>query len=159
MANVTVNSLIPYVRVRVGDSKNEEYTDSELGDFIEQGGVMAYNGEMPDELTILGSGSSRYFSPLPTQEQQRLLVLFSARCALEDAAIQNAKVAISFSNPISNIDLKQVSRMLSEQIEKITNEIDKIRKHIVQRNIVGDSKMERLTQSGAKKEISWGKFD
>ena len=159
MANVTVDSLIPSIRIRAGDSKSEEYTDTQLGDFCENGGVQQYNLEMTNEFTITGTGSARYFSPAPTQEEQRLLVLLTAKVVLIDRAIQAAGVAISFSNPVSNVDLKQVPKMLSTQIEMIDKEVAIIKKRRAQRGLVDGMEIERLSKAGSVKEISWGYFD
>ena len=139
--------MVPYVRLRVGDTEDNLYEDTVIADYIENNGIGEYNLEMPQKVALSGSGSSRIFVPELSEEMKQLLILFSARTILIGEKIRASRTAISFSNPVSNVNLTSVATSLDKDIDRLTKGIDEIKKKVHARSITTQVFIETLSKS------------
>ena len=105
------------------DTSNLYYTSNQLFSAVNDG-LAQFNLDVPDQqYTVVGAGDTAYFSPTPSAEDQRLIVLHAALC-LTDGEIQKAsRTAYSHSNPAGRTDLTRIPEMLMRQAERIEAKI------------------------------------
>lgn len=117
--------LMPALSREVGDTDttNLYFTPNQLFSAINDG-LTQFNLDVPNQqYTVIGSGDSAYFSPTPTEEDKRLIVLYAALC-LTDGEIQKAsRTAFSHSNPAGRTDLTKIPEILMKQAERIETKI------------------------------------
>lgn len=117
--------LMPSVAREVGDTdaSNYRYTPDDIFTAI-NAGLEDFNLECPNQqYTVVGTGASAYFTPDPSTEDQRLLVLYAV-LSLTNGEIQKAaRTAYSHSNPAGKTDLTKIHEALIKQAERIENRI------------------------------------
>ena len=148
-ATITLWSLVNPTRWRVGDieSGSKVYTDDQIFQHIEQTGVKAYNAEMIQEVAIAGTSRQKYFTPTMNKEAEYLMVLFSARAILEGEKMRSSRSAISFSNPVSNVNLTEVAAQLDKDISRLTNEINDMKRRIKLASVVNQIGIQSLSKN------------
>jgi len=105
------------------DTNNLYYSSDQLFSALNDAILDFSEDAVSQEYTILGSGDAAYFSPDPTAEDQRLIVLYAALC-LTDGEIQKAsRTAYSHSNPAGRTSLEKIPEMLMRQAERIEAKI------------------------------------
>lgn len=146
---VTLWSLVNPIRYRIGDieSGSQVYTDDQIFIHIEQTGAKAYNSEMIQEVAVAGTSRQKYFTPAMNEDGRYLMILFSSRSILEGEKMRSSRSAISFSNPVSNVDLTDVAAQLDKDITRITNEIRDIKKKIKLASVVSQIGIQSLSRS------------
>lgn len=119
---------MPSLAREMGDTNtsNLYYTPNQLFSAINDG-LAQFNLEIPDQqYTVVDSGDNAYFSPDPSVEDQRLLVLYAALC-LTNGEIQKAsRSAYSHSNPAGRTDLTRIPEMLMAQAKRIEDKISDV---------------------------------
>lgn len=125
MSTIYEKDLMPSVSREMGDlnSSNLRYDQDEIFTAI-NAGLEDFNLECPNQqYTVVGTGANAYFSPDPSTEDQRILVLYAALC-LTNAEIQKAaRTAYSHSNPAGRTDLTKIYEALIKQAERIEDRI------------------------------------
>lgn len=105
------------------DTSNLYYISTQLLNAITDG-LSQFNIDIPDqEYTIVGSGDAAYFSPAPSAEDQRLIVLYAALCLTDGEISKASRTAYSHSNPAGRTDLSKIPEMLMKQAERIEAKI------------------------------------
>jgi hypothetical protein len=99
---------------------------------------------MFQQYSIIGSGSTAYFSPTPGVRDQRLFVLFSARALLRGELAKQARQAIIHSNPAGRTDLSNRPEWTNEAIIRYDKKIEKAKLEISREKIEDD-----LEENGA----------
>lgn len=121
MSTIYESALMAAVSREVGDTNasNLRYTSDEIFTAI-NAGLEDFNLETPNQqYTVVGIGATAYFSPDPSTEDQRILVLYAA-LALTNAEIQKAaRTAYSHSNVAGKTDMTKISDALIKQAERI----------------------------------------
>ena len=123
--SVTEISLMPAISREVGDTNtsNLYYTADQLYSAVNDA-VQQLSLDSPNQqYTVTGSGNTAYFTPDPSVDDQRLIVLYAALC-LTNGEIQKAsRTAYTHSNPAGRTDLSRIPEMLMKQAERIENKI------------------------------------
>ena len=123
--SVYEKDLMPALSREMGDteSTNLYYTSNQLFSAINDG-LAQFNLEIPDQqYTVVGSSDAAYFSPDPSKEDQRLLVLYAALCLTNGEIQKSSRTALSHSNPAGRTDLTRIPEMLIKQAERIDDKI------------------------------------
>lgn len=123
--SVFEKDLMPALAREVGDidTTNLYYTANQLFSAINDG-LTQFNLDVPDQqYTVVDSGDSAYFSPTPSTEDQRLIVLCAALCLTDGEISKASRTAYSHSNPAGRTDLTRIPEMLMKQAERIEGKI------------------------------------
>lgn len=126
--SVYEKDLMPSLAREMGDTDttNLYYTSNQLYSSINDA-IQQFNLEIPDQqYTVVGSGDNAYFSPDPSKEDQRLLVLYAALCLTNGEIQKSSRTALSHSNPAGRTDLTRIPEMLMKQAERIEDKIAEV---------------------------------
>jgi len=104
------------------DSSNLYYSSDEVFSYLNDG-LKDYNLKMPQQFSVVGSGNTAYYSPEPTEQQQRLIVLYSARVMLKGELTKQARQAIVHTNPTGRTDLSMRPKWTLEALQEKNKEI------------------------------------
>lgn len=125
MSTIYKSTLEPLISTEMGDldTSNLRYTSANIYSAIDLA-LGDFNVETPNQqYSLVGTGSTAYFTPDPTTEDKQLLVLFSAR-VLTNLEIQKAaRTAYSHSNVAGKTDMTKISDALIKQAERIETRI------------------------------------
>jgi len=125
MATIYEIDLCPQLAREMGDvdTTNLYYSASQLYSAINDG-KNEFNILSPDQqYSIVGSGDTAYFSPDPSIEDQRILVLCAAMVLTRGEVQKSARSAFSHSNPAGSTNLTRIPEMLMKQLEILENRI------------------------------------
>lgn len=125
MATVYEKDLMPALSREMGDvdTSNLYYNSNQLFSAINDG-KDEFNILSPDQqYTVVGSGDTAYFSPDPSIEDQRILVLCAAMVLTRGEVQKSARTAYSHSNPAGSTNLMRIPEMLMKQLEILENRI------------------------------------
>lgn len=128
MATIYEKDLMPPLAREVGDVDNSNiyYGADQLFSAINDG-LNDFNNQVPDQqYSVIGSGNSAYFSPDPSIEDKRLIVLFAALCLMRGDFLKAARSAIIHSNPAGKTDMSRIPDALGKQIDRVQNKIDEL---------------------------------
>ena len=122
---ILLTSLTSQLAREMGDTdtSNLYYLSSQLLSALNDAIPVFSEDAVSQQYTISGSGDTAYFTPDPTTEDQRLIVLYAALC-LTNGEIQKAsRTAYSHSNPAGRTSLEKIPEMLMRQAERIEAKI------------------------------------
>lgn len=117
--------LLPALSREMGDTdtSNLYFGSNQLFSAINDG-LNEFNLDVPNQqYTVVGSGDTAYFSPDPSIEDQRLIVLYAALCLTDGEISKASRTAYSHSNPAGRTDLTRIPEMLMKQAERIEGKI------------------------------------
>lgn len=126
----TERSLIPALARQMGDTdaSNYSYTTNQLFSAINDGYAELNRRGYKQQFAVTGSGDAATFTPTPTGEEERLIVLCAAFVLNIGEVAKGARNAVIHSNVAGRTDLTVVPlalSSLSKALDKqITNSID-----------------------------------
>ena len=117
-------ALMGQLAREVGDTdpSNLYYSSDEVFSALNDG-LKDYNLKMPQQFAVVGSGNTAYYNPDPTEQQQRLIVLYSARVLLKGELAKQARQAIIHTNPTGRTDLSLRPKWTLEALREKNKEI------------------------------------
>ena len=126
--SVYVVDLAPSLARELGDTdtNNLYYSDDVLFSAFYDG-IGDFNTMCASqEYEISSSGSTAYFNPEPSEDDQRLLVLHSAVVILRGEQAKASRVAFIHSNAAGRTDLSRASQAIEFQLLRLDKQIKNI---------------------------------
>lgn len=126
MATVYERDLMPALSREMGDtdSTNYIYSVDQLFSAINDGYAELNSRGYKQQFSVVGSGATAYFSPDPSLDEQRILVLCSALILTEGEIQKSARNAIIHSNIAGRTDLSIIPQHLMQIRDKLNERIN-----------------------------------
>jgi hypothetical protein len=124
--SVLETSLMPALSREMGDTdpNNYTYNADQLFSAINDGYAELNRRGYVVQFSVVGSGETAYFSPDPTVEEQRVIVLCAALVLTEGEIQKSARNSIIHSNVAGRTDLTRVAEWLLQIRDRISEQID-----------------------------------
>ena len=132
MSNVLEIDLMGQLSREVGDTDpgNLYYSADEIFSYLNDG-LKDYNLEMPQQFGVVGTGDSAYYNPTPTEQQQRLIVLFSAKAILKGELAKQARQGVIHTNPTGRTDLSKRAEWTNMALQNKIKEIKDLKTQLL----------------------------
>ena len=107
------------------DSTNLYASANELFSALNDG-LKDYNLNCHQKFEIIGTGDTAYYNPTPSDEQKRLVVLYSSKRILKSDLAKFARQAVIHTNPTGKTDLTQRAEYTKQALVEKDKEIKQL---------------------------------
>lgn len=124
--SVLETSLMPALSREMGDTDSTAYTytANQLFSAINDGYAELNRRGYKTQFSVISSGDAAYFSPDPSVDEQRAIVLCAALVLTEGEIQKSARNAIIHQNVAGRTDLTQVANFLLQIRDRLSEQID-----------------------------------
>jgi len=121
----TSTSMLPAIRVEIGDLGETAYTDDTLLDTFVPAALQAMKGKWPQQYSV--DETSREFSPDPSlaaYNDERAIVAFASMGVMKTELADARRKAIYHSDPAGATELRDRAKQLSEAVQDLLKELN-----------------------------------